>query len=94
MLKNRPQTLSAQRGVIMIIALIVLVAMTLGGIAMVRSVYTTNLIAGNLAFRESAVSSGDTGVEAAVAFLLDPAGCDLNTDCLDKGYSAMREVMR
>ncbi|MGI4938524.1 MAG: pilus assembly PilX family protein [Janthinobacterium lividum] len=80
-----------QRGVVMIIALIVLVAMTLGGIALVRSVYTSNLIAGNLAFRESAISSGDAGVEAAVAWLQAPVSCpDLGADCPDSGYSAAR----
>lgn len=82
---------AAQRGVVMIIALIVLVAMTLGGIALVRSVYTANLIAGNLAFRESAISSGDAGVEAAAAWLLNPVACpDLGADCPAAGYSAVR----
>ncbi len=58
-----------QRGVVLMIALIVLVAMTLAGIALMRSVGTTSLIAGNLAFQQSATSSGDTGTEAAIAWL-------------------------
>lgn len=58
-----------QHGVTLIIALIVLVMMTLTGIALVRSVDTTNLIAGNLAFQQSALHSGDSGVETAISWL-------------------------
>ncbi len=59
--------LRSQRGVILIITLIVLVAMTLASIAMVRSVDTSTVIAGNLAFKQSATASGDAGLEAAIA---------------------------
>jgi len=64
-----PRRGERQRGVVLMIALIVLVAMTLAGIALMRSVGTTSLIAGNLAFQQSATSSGDTGTEAAIAWL-------------------------
>jgi len=59
----------AQRGVILFVALIVLVAMTLTGIALIRSVDTNLLVAGNLAFRQGATAAGDWGVESARAFL-------------------------
>lgn len=59
----------AQRGVILFVALIVLVAMTLTGIALMRSVDTNLLVAGNLAFRQGATTAGDWGVEAARVFL-------------------------
>lgn len=58
------------RGVILIIALIVLVAMSLGGIAIMRSVDSTTLIAGNLAFKQRALHASDTGVTAALNWLL------------------------
>jgi Tfp pilus assembly protein PilX len=58
-----------QRGVVLVIALIVLIAMTLAGIALMRSVDTSNLIAGNLAFQQAATHSADTGVETAVRWL-------------------------
>jgi Tfp pilus assembly protein PilX len=58
-----------QRGVVLILTLIVLVAMTLAVIALVRSVDTGNVVAGNLAFRQGAVQTGDAGTEAAIAFL-------------------------
>lgn len=58
-----------QRGVILFVALIVLVAMSLTGIALMRSVDTNLLVAGNLAFRQGATAAGDWGVETARAFL-------------------------
>lgn len=58
-----------QRGVVMIVALVVLVAMTLAAIALTRTVYTSNIVAGNLAFQQAATHSADAGVEAAVAWL-------------------------
>lgn len=67
----------AQQGVILFIALIVLVAMSLAGIALMRSVDTNVLIAGNLAFRQGATLAGDRAFEdpadGARAFLLNPA---------------------
>lgn len=71
----------AQRGVVLFIALIVLVAMTLAGIALMRSVDTGTLIAANLAFRQNATYVGDIGVEAARNWLLtNGAGNTLYTD--------------
>ena len=58
-----------QRGMVLFIALIVLVAMTLAGLALVRSVDTANVIAGNLAFKQSTIQAADLGVEAAVTAL-------------------------
>lgn len=76
-----------QRGVVLIIALIVLVAMTLASIAMVRSVDTAGIIAGNIAFRQSGVAGADAGVEAAIAWLgANPALLD--KDLPGKGYYA------
>jgi type IV pilus assembly protein PilX len=48
---------------------VVLVAMTLAAIALTRTVYTSNMVAGNLAFQQAATHSADAGVEAAVAWL-------------------------
>ena len=59
----------AQRGGGLFIALIVLVAMSLAGIALMRSVDTGTVIAGNLAFRQGSTSVGDLGVEAARTWL-------------------------
>ena len=61
--------LRRQRGVILFIALIVLVAMSLAGVALIRGVDNANLIAGNLAFRQSATHAADWGVELARSWL-------------------------
>ena len=58
-----------QRGVSLIIAMIALVAMTLAGLALIRSVDTSNVISGNLAFRQASLHATDVGVEAALAAL-------------------------
>ena len=79
-------TRRAQRGVVLFIALIVLVAMTLAGIAMMRSVDTNNLIAGNLAFRTAAASAGDAAVEAARTWLMSKTPGELEAD--QAGYFA------
>ena len=51
----------SQRGVVLLIALIILVAMTLAGIGMMRSVDTGTLITGNLAFKQSTMNASDAG---------------------------------
>lgn len=58
-----------QRGVVLVLALIVLAAMTLAGIGLMRSVFTGNKVAGNLAFQQSAMHEADRGIEAAIAWL-------------------------
>lgn len=84
----RPMLRSKQSGVVLIIALIVLVAMTLAGVALMRSVDTNNLIAGNLAFQQAATRSGDAGVEAAIAFLAGASAATLEADSAGNGYAA------
>lgn len=76
-----------QRGVILVLTLIVLVAMTLAGIAMIRTVDTSTIIAGNLAFKQSATTSGDAGVEAAITWLGANSGA-LEEDNPAGGYYA------
>lgn len=79
--------IAEQRGVALLISLIVLVGLSLAGIALVRSVDNTALIAGNLAFRTSATISGDRGIEAARQWLIDNEG-GLNNDQAAQGYYA------
>lgn len=58
-----------QRGVVLFFTLIALVAMSLAAVALIRSVDTSTLIAGNLAFKQAATTSGDAGIEAAVNWM-------------------------
>lgn len=81
----------AQRGVILFIALIVLVAMSLTGIALIRSVDTNLLVAGNLAFRQGATAAGDWGVETARTYLkttLNANKSALDNDAPSNSYYA------
>jgi Tfp pilus assembly protein PilX len=54
-----------QKGVVLFIALIALVALSLAAVALVRSVDSGNVISGNLAFRQATLQASDHGVEAA-----------------------------
>lgn len=67
-----------QSGVVLVISLIVLVAMTLAGIALVRSTDTGNVISGNMAFRMSALHAVDTGVESAFTGITASTGFAAN----------------
>lgn len=58
-----------QRGVVLIIALMALVAMTMAAMALVRSVDTGTLVAGNLAFRQDASQTSNIGMEEALNWL-------------------------
>jgi Tfp pilus assembly protein PilX len=82
---------SRARGAVLFIALIVLVAMTLAGIAIMRSVDTATLIAGNLAFKQGTVQSSDDGIEQAYQWLLaNRPGLSLSNAAqgYDSGYSS------
>ena len=68
-----------QRGVVLVMALVVLVIMTLAGIALMRSVSTSGVIAGNLGFQQAATHSADVGVESAIAFLTTATPAQLQT---------------
>jgi Tfp pilus assembly protein PilX len=74
------QLRTRQQGVVLFIALIVLVALTLAGIALVRSVDTSNVIAGNLAFKQGTLQAADVGIEAAVTALPNIIATTLETD--------------
>lgn len=82
-----------QQGVVLIITLIALVAMTLAAIALVRSVDTGNVVAGNMAFKQGAVQSGDTGTETAIAWLTGVAGvsASYNDDPANGYYATSQE---
>jgi len=86
-LRSRATVPSRARGAVLFIALIVLVAMTLAGIAIMRSVDTATLIAGNLAFKQGTVQSSDNGVEIAYQWLLTNRAVLSNTNT-GQGYNS------
>lgn len=69
-----------QRGVVLFFTLIALLAMSLAAVALIRSVDTSTLVAGNLAFKQSATASGDAGVETAITWMtgIETANSALN----------------
>lgn len=83
-----PRPLRTQRGVVLFIALIMLVAMSLAGIALMRSVDTGTVIAANLAFRQNTVQVADLGVEAARKWLMDQVSDNLYDNQTGSAYFA------
>ena len=76
--------------VCLLVALIALAAMSMAGVALIRSIDTNSLIAGNLAFRQNSTTSADTGVEAARQWLMTASSAYLQDDHSDLGYYASR----
>jgi Tfp pilus assembly protein PilX len=75
-----------QRGMVLILALIMLVAMTLAGIALYRQMGTGVVIARNLTFKRAATVAADAGIEAARAWLISTG--DTNPERLLSSQSA------
>ncbi len=84
----------AQEGLVLFIALIVLVAMTMAGVALMRSVDTGLVVAGNMAFKQSAIMVADRGTQEAVKWLQDnSAGAILQNTNTGQGYFSSRPVV-
>jgi type IV pilus assembly protein PilX len=77
-----------QGGTILIIALIVLVAMTLAGIATMRSVDTATITAGNIGLRQASVNAADQGIQAGVNWLTANLGATLINDSHQPGTAS------
>lgn len=78
-----------QQGVALLIALITVVMLFLASIATLKSIDSSLLVSGNVAFKEAAVQSSEYGTEAARAFLLAvTASTTLSTDSAASGYYA------
>jgi Tfp pilus assembly protein PilX len=69
-----------QQGVVLLVALIALVVMSLGALAIVRSVDTNGLIAGNIAFKQAATSAGDFALDGVATFISSKDGTTVSTD--------------
>jgi Tfp pilus assembly protein PilX len=77
------------RGYMMIIVLVALVAMTISGIALIRSMDTNQVVSGNMAFRNATLHSSDLSVAQAIAWIqANAAGGVLNASAPANGYYA------
>ena len=79
-----------QGGVVLLIALIVLIAMTLAAVGMMRSIDTGTMVAGNIGFRQAAVATGDSGIETARTWLMANLA-SLDNDNAAMGYYSTRQ---
>lgn len=85
--QNKYIARSKQRGVVLFVALIALLVLSLAAVGLVRSVDTSSLIAGNLAFKQSAAYSADHGIETAMLWL-KANEANLDNDNPAEGYYA------
>ncbi len=75
------------RGAGLVVALVVLVVMSLGALALVRAVASGLMVAGNFAFREAAVLAAESGSESAISWLSERAATsELLSDQPEAGY--------
>lgn len=77
-----------ERGVVMIVALLLLAALTLAGVTLSRSVSTGTLVAGNLAFQQGGTRSADRGVSLGMQWIDAQAVDALYNSIPVSGYRA------
>ena len=78
-----------QRGISLIVVLVALLIIGFAAVALLRSSDTGTLVAGNLAFKKTALGASDAGTETALAWLVaNAAGVTLYSDVAANGYYA------
>ncbi len=77
-----------ERGVVMFVALVVLIVMTLAGLAMLRQMGSGVSIAGNIAFKQGATAVADAGIEAGRAWVFTATAAQREIDAPANGYYA------
>lgn len=81
-----------ERGVVLFISLIVLVAMAFATVALFRSVTSGILVAGNLGMKRAATSAADFGIEEARAWIMAGATGAPEVTAAASGYYAEFDV--
>lgn len=86
------RNLQKQRGVVLLFTMIVLVLLLISAIALVRSVDSSQIIAGNIAFKRDLLNQGQRGITIAKKSLSDGGvladGAKRQKDLLANNYSA------
>ena len=89
---NHYSLIDRQRGLVLLIAMIALVVLSLASVALIRTVDSATIIAGNLAFKQSATSSGEAALIRANQWLAEQAAVDppvgFDSNNLAAGYYA------
>ena len=71
----------------MVLTLVIMIALTLIGIAVVRSSDSVGFVSSTIGFRKSTLNSSDAAIEAAMGWLSNPANVNvLVMDCPSYGY--------
>lgn len=84
------QARSGQRGVSLLFSLMGLVVLSLGAVALIRSVDTGLLVLGNLGFKQDSLSVSSLATEKAIEWLSSKASGDyLFSDHREEGYSSV-----
>ncbi len=97
-MKRASITLVRQKGTSLLVAMVALVAMMTAGMALIRSVDSANLAAGNFQMQQSAEQNIDMGInEALLAYLQSPSNMALSIDNRNqsdatKAYWAIRQL--
>ncbi|MBS0319210.1 MAG: pilus assembly PilX N-terminal domain-containing protein [Proteobacteria bacterium] len=65
--RRQPASRAQQRGVALFIALIIMVAMSLAGVALIRATDATTSVVGNIAFRQSSLLAANWAIEQATS---------------------------
>jgi type IV pilus assembly protein PilX len=82
-----------ERGVVLFIALIAMVAMAFSGAALMRSIETTTAVTGNLGFHQTAAMAPDAAIATAIAALFERnLIVDPTRDDPVQGYFASRQA--
>lgn len=87
MARRRTPARRAQRGMSLIFALLALLALSVGAVALIRSVDSGTLVLGNLGFKQEATASADRATQAAIDWLSANPTL-LNADSTANGYYA------
>jgi type IV pilus assembly protein PilX len=97
-MKRATIALARQKGTSLLVAMVALVAMMTAGMALIRSVDSANLAAGNFQMQQSAEQNIDMGInEALLAYLQSPSNIALSIDNRNmndatKAYWAIRQL--
>lgn len=81
-----------ERGIVVFVALIAVVLMSLAAVGLMRTVHTSTMVVGNLAFRQTAMSMSTAAVEKAVYDVVKPKTItDLKNHLTSRNYYATRQ---
>ena len=80
------------RGIILLVAMVVVVALGFAGMALVRAVATTAAIGGNVNARQQAIFAASVALEHDVVAVFESGGIDTTSDNPSRNYFASRQA--